>query len=271
MIGGIRKGDRSVRIRYVGRLAAMEPTERADLLREMGRLWTTGLQPHIPSGSDWPRAFWDSAEDRYAEEAFGHVAMIDDEVVGYELIAHRRAGRRRYVVVYATAVRADLQGANIGFALTTRALLRAVWRERTVRVFLVSRVFNPVAMSGVYRVTPDRRFFYPAIDPAVTPNQELVEAVHQYVETFYPSFDWEPGSSLISSSDEKTVPPFQIRSGNPLIDDWWDEHLPNGGASVLSMQESSVRLLIAAIPLIWSGFLRVLGLRSRGARIHDRC
>jgi len=207
-------------------------------------------------------------EETYAEVAFAHVATIGDEIVGYELVSHRRGGGCRFVVVHATVVRPDLQGSNIGFALTMRALLRAVWRERSVRIYFVSRVFNPVAMNGVYSVTPDRRFFYPAIDPAARPDPDLVEAVHRYVETFYPTYEWEPGSSLISSSDEKIVPPFHTRCGNPMIDDWWDEHLPDGGASVLSMQGGSIRLLIAAVPLMWSGILRVLGLRSHGARRH---
>lgn len=256
----------AVTIRALGRLAALDPDERATWLRRMCDLWAAGMEPHLPDGSDWPRALWDSVEDWYAEVAYGHVAMLNDDLVGFQLVSHRQTTAHRYVVINATAVRSDLQGSNIGFTLTMRTLLGALRRERSLRFYITSRVFSPVALAGVYKSTPDRSYFFPRIDPNVEIVERLEPAVVDYVERFYRDYRWDPVSSLISSPSEKVSPAFQTRSGDPLIDTWWDEHLTDGGASVLAMQAASLRVLVAVLPKLLSGLKRMADLRRKGAR-----
>jgi len=258
----------SIPIRSLGRLAAIEPQERADWLRQMRDLWAAGMEPHLPEGSDWPRALWDTVEDWYAEVAYAHVALADGRLVGFQLVSHRHTATHRYVVINATAVRSDLQGSNIGFTLTMRTLLGALRRERSLRFYITSRVFSPVALAGVYEATPARALFFPWIDPGVEPVERLRAAVVDYVEHFYPDYQWDPETSLICGPSEKVSPAFQTRTGEPLIDDWWDAHLADGGASVLAMQAASLRILVGVLPKLAIGINRMIGLRRRGARPH---
>lgn len=261
-------GEQSIRTRSLGRLAALDAQTRADYLRRMCDLWAAGLEPHIETGTDWPRALWDSVEDWYAEVCYGHVAMRGEELVGFQLVSHRRTPTHRYVVVNATAVRSDLQGSNIGFTLTMRTLLAAFRRERTLRFYITSRVFSPLALAGAYKFTPDRSYFFPQIDPTATVAPRVRDAAVHYVETYYPDYEWDPITSLISGTSEKRSPAFRSRAGDPLIDTWWDTHLADGGASVLMVQGASMGLLLGVVPSIVSGVRRMVGLRRQGARKH---
>lgn len=261
----------SVRLRYLGRLAELPTGERAEWMAKMQSLWSAGLRGHVPPTSTWPDALWDSLAPLYEERAFAHIATVGDELAGFQLISHRIAGRHHFVVIHVTVVREDLQGSNIGYALTTRSLLRGIWRERSLREFIVSRVYNPVALAGLYHATPDRSTFAPVIDPSVMLRPVVRDALAEYVATFYCDYDWDPTTSLISSASEATIPPFRQRSGDPLIDEWWDRHVASGGASALIVQEVSVRMFLAALPLIARAALRTLRLRRRGAhRRHEQ-
>lgn len=258
----------SVRVRSLGRLAAIPPDERARWLERMRSLWAAGLAEHLPAGSDWPDRLWDSVADWYAEVGIAQIAEVDDDLVGFQLVSDRRAGAVRYTVLHATAVRADLQGANIAFALTTRTLLASLWRARTLRMYLTSRVFSPLALAGVYGVTPDRRSFSPSIDPTIRPAESVTAATHLYVRTFYPAYEWDETTSLIAGGGEEPAPRFRVRSGTPLIDRFWDDHLHDGGASVLCVQEVSPRIFTSAIPLIVRALGRTVRIRLGARRRH---